>query len=304
MKLLLKDCVRYVPHEYKNEAELEAMVFEHYREIFGKNALLFSKRKIKSPARISTVPDAFVIDFESRKWYVVEVELSRHQVYDHIVAQITKFLNATKSSESKQGLAKVIYKEIKSDPYKKALLEVNGIKEDKFKEILEILENQPEIVVIIDKLTEKVNEAVGLLSNALSFNVRAIEFKTFKRENSHSLEDHIHVFDGFLKPEPQPPKGSKKLKGKHLVRKMIEEGILYPGFKIYGKHKGKLYEAEILEDGQIKIINDGTIHTSLSKAAYHIRGISTDGWYWWRYKDEDGNEHEINELRQKYLKET
>lgn len=47
MKLLLKDCVRYVPHEYKNEAELEAMVFEHYREILGENSLIFPKKKIK-----------------------------------------------------------------------------------------------------------------------------------------------------------------------------------------------------------------------------------------------------------------
>jgi len=308
MKLLLKDCVRYVPHEYKNEAELEAMVFEHYKEIFGENALLFSKKKIKSPANIGTIPDAFVIDFGSRKWFVVEVELSRHQVYEHIVAQITKFLNAVKSSESRQELAKMIYSRIKSDPYKKALLEVNGIKEDKFKEILEILETPPEIVVIIDELTEKVNEAIGLLSNALSFNVKAIEFKTFKRENSHSLDDHIHLFEEITQ-RSEPPKGSKKgqkssgtLKGRGLVLKMMEAGYLHPGFKLHRRYKGELYEAEILEDGRIRVINDGTVHTSLSRAADHITKSSVDGWHWWKYRDKEGHEHEIDELRQKYLR--
>jgi hypothetical protein len=74
MKILLKDCAKYVPYEYKNEAELEGMVFEHYKEIFGENSLLFSKRKIKSPAKIGTIPDAFVIDFKSKKWFVVEIE--------------------------------------------------------------------------------------------------------------------------------------------------------------------------------------------------------------------------------------
>jgi len=304
MKLLLKDCVKYVPYEYKNEVELENMVFEHYKEIFGEDSLLFSKKKIKSPAKIGTIPDAFVINFKSRRWFVVEVELSKHQVYEHIVAQITKFINATKSPESRQELAKIIYNKIKSDPYKKALLEVNGIKEDKFKAILEILEVPPEIVVIIDNLTEKVKEAIDLLSNALNFNVKAIEFKTFKRKNSHSLDDHIHLFDWFLKTESfKGKKEPKKLKGRHLVKKMIEAGILYPGFKIYGKHKGKLYEAEILEDGRIRVINDGTIHTSLSRAADHITKSSVDGWHWWKYKDEYGHEHEIDELRQKYLQQ-
>lgn len=76
MKLLLKDCVKYVPYEYKNEVELENMVFEHYKEIFGEDSLLFSKKKIKSPAKIGTIPDAFVINFKSRRWFVVEVELT------------------------------------------------------------------------------------------------------------------------------------------------------------------------------------------------------------------------------------
>lgn len=308
MKLLIKDCVRYVPYEYENEAELEAMIFEHYREIFGKNTLLFSKKKINSPARIGTIPDAFVIDFGSRRWFVVEVELSRHQVYEHIVTQITKFLNAVKSSKSIHELAKMIHTDIINDPYKRALLEVNGIKEDKFKEILEILETPPEIVVIIDELTGKVNEAIGLLSNALSFNVEAIEFKTFRRENSHSLDDHIHLFEEIAQ-RSEPPKGPEKgqkssgtLKRRGLVLKMIEAGYIHPGFRLYRRYRGTLYEAEILEDGRIRIINDGTVHTSLSKAAVHITKSATNGWHWWKYKDKEGQEHNINELRQKYLR--
>jgi hypothetical protein len=216
-------------------------------------------------------------------------------------------MTATKFPESKQELAKAIYNEIISDPYKRALLEANGIKEDKFKEILEIIETSPAIVVIINELTKKINEAVNLLSNALKFNVRAIEFKTFRRENSHSLNDHIHVFEiitqrsGLPEDHKTKPKSSHILKGKKIILKMIEEGYLYPGFKIHGEYRGELYEAEILEDGRIRIINDGSIHTSLSKAAFHITKKGTNGWYWWKYKDEEGREHEIDELRQKYF---
>ena len=39
--MLLKDGVRYFPYEYSSEEELEKIVFEHYKEIFGTDSLLF-----------------------------------------------------------------------------------------------------------------------------------------------------------------------------------------------------------------------------------------------------------------------
>ncbi len=42
-EILIKDGVRYSVHKYANEDELEKMVTEHYKEIFGESALFFDK---------------------------------------------------------------------------------------------------------------------------------------------------------------------------------------------------------------------------------------------------------------------
>jgi len=71
MEILLKDGVKYVPHVYKDEDELEKMVFEHYKEIFGEDSILFSKHVITTSSGIGTVPDAFVISIKQKKWFIV-----------------------------------------------------------------------------------------------------------------------------------------------------------------------------------------------------------------------------------------
>jgi hypothetical protein len=92
MKILLKDGVKYIPYFYKNEKELESMFFEHYKDIFGGNTILFQGNKIKTPSNIGTIPDAFIIDVKNKLWFIVEVELKNHDIYGHIVPQIMKFI--------------------------------------------------------------------------------------------------------------------------------------------------------------------------------------------------------------------
>lgn len=39
------DGVKYIPYEYEDEKELEQMIVEHYKDIFGKT--LFILKKVK-----------------------------------------------------------------------------------------------------------------------------------------------------------------------------------------------------------------------------------------------------------------
>lgn len=94
--ILIKDGVKYIPHTYGSEDELEGMIFEHYEDIFGKNSVILSKqnKKITTKSGIGTIPDAFVLSIEEKKWYIIEVELVTHPIYEHIVSQISKFSTA------------------------------------------------------------------------------------------------------------------------------------------------------------------------------------------------------------------
>ncbi len=93
---------------------------------------------------------------------------------------------------------------------------------------------------------------------------------------------------------------SKKVR-KVNIGDLINAGLINIGDKIYRYYKGKRYEAEILENGRIKL-EDRTIVRSLSKAAVHISGKSENGWFVWKYKDKKGKDWLMNELRKKLQK--
>ena len=54
--------------------------------------------------------------------------------------------------------------------------------------------------------------------------------------------------------------------------------------KIFGRHRGKMYEAEITENSKVRTLHDGKVHDSLSAAASEIRGYQENGWRFWKYK--------------------
>ena len=95
MEIILKDGVKFIKHSFDLENQFEKIVLTQYKSIFGENAILFDKQKVKTATGIGTIPDAFVISPDKRKWYIVEVELAIHNVYQHIIPQITKFKKRT-----------------------------------------------------------------------------------------------------------------------------------------------------------------------------------------------------------------
>lgn len=103
--MLLIDGVRYFPHKYKDEEELQNIVEEHSKDIFGEQSIFFGKKKISSLADVGSIPDGYVISLgDNPNWYVFEVELSSHPLFEHIVPQISKFKNGIKNDKTKKNL--------------------------------------------------------------------------------------------------------------------------------------------------------------------------------------------------------
>jgi len=296
MKIILKDGIKYLSYKYKNEEELEKMIIEHYKEIFGGDSIFLSKHKIRTSAGLGTIPDAFVLSLGEKRWYVIEVELSDHPLYQHIVPQITKFYNALKNTTTQKELVRYFYNEVKADPWKFALFQSNGISEV-YKFISETIETKPEIVIIVNEENSELND----VCDALPFNSKVIVFKTYCRENV-GIGVHIHLFESVQLIEEEGSKPImapiKSYRSSVRVIDLIKAGIIKPGDKIYRVYKGKRYGAEILVDGRIKL-EDGTIVDSPSNAAGHISKKSENGWRIWRYKDENGREYLMDELRKR-----
>lgn len=191
MEIIIKDGVRYLPHQYKDESELENLVKKHIEFIFGNNSLFFEKSKIKSEAGIGSIPDGFVFLPFEQKWYVIEIELSQHPLYDHIVPQILRFNSAIKNPATKNKIINAFEKEIENNQSLNYKYKNAGVKKERYKLLTEVINENPEIVIIIDKKTKELEG----VCDGLPFASKVIEFKTYQREGSNVL---VHLFDTLL----------------------------------------------------------------------------------------------------------
>lgn len=120
--ILLKDGVKYFPYEYESEKELAQMVVEHYKDIFGANTLYFDPQTVKTKIGIEGRNDGIMLVAKQNKWYILEVELSKHSLHKHIIPQITKFNITYQQPETRKKNINTLYNLIKQDLVKTAML--------------------------------------------------------------------------------------------------------------------------------------------------------------------------------------
>ena len=106
MRMLIIDGVKYKLWTPKDEEkEFHPMVKEHSKEIFGEDCFdVDVQHVIKTASGIGSIPDAYVINLSKSELYVVENELASHPVYDHIVKQLTKFINGIENQNAKNQI--------------------------------------------------------------------------------------------------------------------------------------------------------------------------------------------------------
>jgi hypothetical protein len=190
--ILLKDGVKYLPYEYSSEEELTKMVTEHIKEIFGENALYFGPQTMRTQAGIESRNDGVVLTIDRNAWYILEVELAKHPLPEHIIPQITKFSLAYEEPETRRKIVNALYNEIRADPIKTAMLKRQDI-EDLHKALTDLINTQPTIAIIIDRKTPELDS----LCKKLPFPTKIVEFKTYAREKV-GKEVHIHEFQPLL----------------------------------------------------------------------------------------------------------
>ena len=87
---------------------------------------------------------------------------------------------------------------------------------------------------------------------------------------------------------------------------LIQAGLLKPPLKLTKCYKGHDLEAELLTDGKVNC--QGKIYESCSMAASAARSIvagrqmSTNGWQFWRCRDDHGEIVRLEALRREFLK--
>ncbi len=136
-------------------------------------------------------------------------------------------------------------------------------------------------------------------------------------ENSHTPRDIVEQYFPFLislflttiestSPESTDLEPSKTSAGEQYayttsigISDLIAKGLIKPPLKIYRNYKGRTFNAEITQRGTVLINREE--YSSLSTAASKLTGTSINGWIWWLFKDEFGNERNLDYLRKKYF---
>lgn len=237
MSILLIDGVKYEEWAPPSEGEFERMVEEHAKDIFGEESIYLEKHRLRTKSGIGSIPDGYVIIVgDQPQWHIVEVELSTHPLYEHIVPQISKFINGIKNPSTQRDVVDTLYREIDSDDFLKLRLKKAMRTTETYKFLSDLISKPPVVTIIIEKRTEQLHEALSALAHP---QIKVVEFQTFTREGV-GLDVHAHLFKPLYKPR-------ERLKAKLISGTEAEEGKL----KAKKVSFQELEKAGLAKDGQI-----------------------------------------------------
>ena len=186
-KILDESGNTYSLYNYEKESQFESMIIENVDSIFGKNGIYFDfKKLIGKQKKGASIPDGYYLDLtfhNEPQLYLVEVELSGHDVYGHIGNQLLRF--GTSSDTAKHKIKTLLLEHINSNSDKKKKL-IEFVKQSKYDNINELLdkviyENKPSAIIIIDEATED----LYTMLNQLTMPVDVIEAQTYVCRGKH-----------------------------------------------------------------------------------------------------------------------
>jgi hypothetical protein len=193
--MLLIDGVKYELWARLSEDELEQIVNEHAQEIFGENSIYFDKKqRLKSASGVVSIPDGYVIVLgDAPTWHIVEVELSSHQPYEHIVPQTDKFINAVDYQNARNEIVEALYRALNDDDLLKVKTrKAIGRDKDLHYFLSSLISRPPIVTIIIEKETEQLREALKKYSQK-----KVVELRTFRRVGAETV--HAHLFEPLYK---------------------------------------------------------------------------------------------------------
>jgi len=198
--MILIDGVKYELMKPQNEEMLEEMVREHSKVIWGENSVYFDKKRLKTASGITSIPDGYVVVFDpSPRWYIVEVELSTHQLHNHLSPQISKFSSGISNKAYRDEIIDRIYMAIENDNELMTNIKNKVAPSEVYKFLTGVIKVTPTLAIIIDEKTAELDEV--LETNPKNFKeVISIEFKTYLREGC-DLKVHAHFFEPLYTPQ-------------------------------------------------------------------------------------------------------
>jgi hypothetical protein len=291
--MLLLENRRLITAPFSDEAELEAVLLENYEYIFGPDSILLPNKSIKSADGSGTIPDAFAIDLQQRKWYLVEAELLSHGVWAHIAPQVAKQIVASIQPATESLLEQLVVDLYMAEDVVRVNFDEHGIQEIDVRSVVgEIFSVTPVVAMPIDSISRDLR----LWADQQRAEVRLWEIRKLVDfdDQSRIAYEIPDEFTPSVDTAPENQDQSKYTVYEVSLSDLIEADMLFPDQELTMRYKPrggeqKVYAARLRSDGLIDFM--GNIYSSPSHAA--IRSINDagsfrktiNGWTSWQLPD-------------------
>ena len=293
----------YSKIEFNTEEEVENVIINNFKLLFGDYSILLPKSMISTSGGKGTIPDGIIIDFDSKQWYIMEVERGIHGTWEHIAPQINKQITAIQNDDTKVKITENCIIEIqKNKNFIELLSEINISEINIHGEIEKILRKDPIVSLPIDYIPNDLEEWAENLK--IKVEIQLVEKFSDKDGNILFNMPDLVIKTSDEKIEKEIKEISDK-KPENLLELVVKAGFLSDGEKVYMEYgpkgtKKKRFEGIVPING---IEVNGVISSPSISSLCCIQEVSptrttNNGWVTW--KTMDGKV--INDKWEKYQK--
>lgn len=178
---------------FSNEEELHSWISQNVSKFLGNGLFINGNFFIYTKRNKGAKPDGYYINFETKKWTIIETELLSHGVWPHIAEQITRFSIASKNSETLRNLRDKFFNEIEKSNQIEIICEKLNIKPERLiKRIENIIESDnPNIAIFIDEINEDLADLAESLNSPIS--IYRVQKFVINNQTEYFSDDYNHA---------------------------------------------------------------------------------------------------------------
>jgi len=272
--------------EFVSEEEIENVVINNFKLLFGDYSILLDKNLISTNSGKGSIPDGIIINFQENKWYILEVERGIHGTWEHIALQISKQITAMENIDTKIKIADNCIKKInKNSSFKDLLNEIDIEEINIHGTINNILKTPPIVALPIDSIPNDLKDWIKTLT---------VEIIVWLVEKYVDINGNVlfSIPEKEIEIETNYDNDNKEKITGDILSQVIDKGFLTIGQELYfeygPKGKSKTKFIGIVKKNGIEV--DGEISSVSVSSLRCIQKISpsrttSNGWVVWKTKD-------------------
>lgn len=228
---------------FSNEKEIEKVVVDNSELFFGQSSLFIEvKKKIDTKFLGSSIPDGFLFDLsdiDNPEFYLVEIEWYKHDFYNHIFPQITKFFSFFKNSQSISELIEKIFTVINTNNQFKTKLKSLIGDQEIFKFIKDTIENSQNILLVLDGGKDELPEIMETYTDTWGAIVKVLVLKQFSHKDQ-TIYSLVPDFNDIQYTDAETLGSKQSVKTFYLTEKEKVEQTSESARRAYYKIKDEL----------------------------------------------------------------